>query len=158
MNKTIITIAVITTVGAGSFYSGTKYSQSKSFAAAGDASEQGRFGQAGFQSGGGMGGGRRGGITNNGGGFSGGEIIAKDDKSITVKLRDNGSKIIFVSDSTQVMKAVSGSLKDLSIGQNVTAIGSSNPDGSITAQSIQIRPASAQLQQSDPALTMELSK
>lgn len=147
MNKTIITIAVIIIVGAGSFYAGTKYDQSQSLAAAGSAGN----GQGNFQRGGGQGnGGRRGGTGNNGG-FSGGQIIAKDDKSITIQLRDNrtpdgqqagGSKIIFLSDSTQVMKAVSGSLKDLSIGQNITAMGSANPDGSITAQTIQIRPAS----------------
>ncbi|MBI3442506.1 MAG: hypothetical protein HY007_01965 [Candidatus Sungbacteria bacterium] len=93
------------------------------------------------------------------GGFSGGQIIGRDDKSITIQLRapdqntDNGSggqqqggsKIIFISDSTQVMKAVSGSLKDLSVGQTVTAMGISNPDGSITAQTIQIRPAAPEL-------------
>lgn len=145
MNKTIITIAVIIIVGAGSFYAGIKYNQSRPLGAAGDAStgDQSGFQQRQNQ-------GRRGDRANNGG-FSGGEIIAKDEKSITIKLRDNrtpdgqqagGSKIIFLSDSTQVMKSVAGSLKDLSLGQNVTAMGSPNPDGSITAQTIQIRPAS----------------
>jgi len=139
MNKTITTIAVIIAVGAGSFYAGTKYSQSQSLAAAGS---MGGRGQEAFQRGGDMGQGRRAGMMGNMGGFSGGEIIAKDDKSITVKLGDNGSKIIFLSDSTQIMKAAAGSLKDLTIEQNITAMGTPNPDGSITAQTIQIRSAS----------------
>ncbi len=76
----------------------------------------------------------------------GGEVIAKDMTSITVKLRgtqtDNsaGSKIIFLSDATQVTKSAQGSTTDLSIGTQVSVFGTPNADGSVYAQSIQIRP------------------
>ena len=135
----IIGIAVV--VGGGSFYGGMQYGKSKTSAAAGRSSNlspeerQARLGQVGAQ-------GQRGGMNEFAqGGGAGGEIIAKDDKSITVKLRDGGSKIIFLSNSTSLLKTAEGSLQDLAIGEQVTAIGTANQDGSMSAQSVQIRSA-----------------
>ena len=88
-----------------------------------------------------MGGGSRTGVMNSrGGGLVAGSILAKDDKSITVQLQTGGSKIVFISASTTVMKSAPGSADDLQVGTNVMAQGGSNADGSVTAQSIQIRP------------------
>jgi len=140
----IVIIAVI--VAAGSFFAGMKYGQSKN---------SGAFSQRGFQNfdnlsaeerqqrvqqmGANVGGRIR--MGQEGGGFAGGEIISKDDKSITVKVPDGGSKIVFFSDTTEIGKFVDGTPSDLEVGKTVTVIGKTNEDGSITAQSIQMRPA-----------------
>lgn len=88
--------------------------------------------------------GQRQGATGNSRGASGGmatgEIIAKDEKSITIKLGDGGSKIVFYSTSTRVKKTIDGAATDLEIGKQVVISGSANQDGSITAQTIQMRP------------------
>jgi hypothetical protein len=85
--------------------------------------------------------------TRNGGGFTNGQIISKDATSITVQLMmggasgtQSGSKIIFLNSSTKITKSASGTLSDLAPGTNVSVMGTPNADGSISAQSVQIRP------------------
>ncbi|MDP2708714.1 MAG: hypothetical protein Q8O93_01505 [bacterium] len=143
MQKTIIGfIIALLVVGAGSFYGGMLYGKGKGGA------QNSAFGQRQSFGANGTGGALRirngsGGNLAAGGGFVNGDIIAKDDKSITVKLPDGGSKIVFLSDSVQVMKSVSGALADLAVGENVTVSGGANADGSITAQTIQLRTAAS---------------
>lgn len=74
----------------------------------------------------------------NGNNASNGEIIAKDNQSITIKLRDGGSKIIFFSASTKISKSTDGTSDDLAVGVNVMVDGTANQDGSITAQNVRI--------------------
>jgi len=138
MKKLLPIVIVAVIVGGLSFYGGMKYGQSSK--------QQAGLGQPSFQNFrqmGSNGTGRGSGVPSNGG-FIGGEIIGKDDKSITVKLQDGGSKIVFYSDTTEVGKFTDGAAADLEIGKTVSVNGKTNSDGSITAQSIQIRPNSPQ--------------
>lgn len=125
----VVSLAV---VGGLSFYGGLKYGQGK------NSSSDFRTSMAGQRQLGGVNGQFRGGTQSTG--FVNGEIINKDDKSITVKLRDGGSKIVFYSISTSVGKTVDGTSADLEVGKQVMVTGTASSDGSLTAQNIQIRP------------------
>jgi phosphoserine phosphatase len=72
--------------------------------------------------------------------FVNGEVLSHDDTSVTIKLKESGSKIVFVSaSSTRVTKTIEGTLTDLVVGSKVMVSGNTNTDGSITANSIQLR-------------------
>lgn len=122
--STIIIVAVI--VAAIAFYGGMKYQQSKgrSFAGAAGGPGAGQFG-------------RRGGGAN-GARPVGGSIVSSDDKSVTIKLMDGSTKIILLSGSTVINKATTGTKDDLKTGQQIVAFGTTNSDGSVTAQTVAI--------------------
>lgn len=69
-----------------------------------------------------------------------GEILSQDDKSITVKMNDGSTKIVFLSDTTTISMATEGAKEDLKINTPVMVFGSENSDGSITATNIQLNP------------------
>jgi len=142
MNKLMLKIIVVVIlVGTSAFYGGMKYGQANNSVSnmKNLSAEQRQQFRSGADSNI-VGAGRRVGIPN-GGEFINGDIISKDDKSITVKLRDGGSKIIFFSSTTSIGKTTQGEAADLEVGKQVSINGSTNSDGSVTAQNIQIRPS-----------------
>lgn len=134
MQKNLIAPLIVAAIviGGGSFYGGMQYQKSQQpvVSQGQRGGGNGGGGQRGF-------GGGRGGM---GGGFLSGEVMNKDAQSITVKLRDGSSKIVFFASSTAVGKMDAGSIADVTQGAQVTIVGATNSDGSVTANSIQIRP------------------
>jgi len=133
--KHIISAVIVIVVIAGLlFYGGMQYGNIKS-------SSRG-IGQFAGQMGGTGSGARTSGVVSRGGvsgGFTIGDILAKDATSITVKMRDGSTKIVFYSSTTDVQKTVDGSATDLVVGKSVSVMGITNADGSITAQSVSLR-------------------
>ncbi len=82
-----------------------------------------------------------GGRGGNGGGFVAGTISSIDSQSITIALPNGSSEVVFYSTSTQVIKPTPAFVSDLTAGTNVMIGGTQNADGSLTAQSIQVRTA-----------------
>ncbi len=77
------------------------------------------------------------------GGGTAGKIISTSQGSITVELPSGSTQIVLLGDTTQILKTTSGSAADLTTGTNVVVSGPSNSDGSLTASSVQVRPAGA---------------
>lgn len=126
MNKNlIIAILMILIAGGAGFFGGIKYQESR---------QQKVFRNFGQRMGDGQ---RTLGIQGNGFRPVAGEIISIDDKSITVKMQDGSSKIVLLSENTQINKASEGTKEDLKVGEKVSVFGQTNTDGSVTAQNIQ---------------------
>jgi hypothetical protein len=70
-----------------------------------------------------------------------GDISKIEGSMITVKLPDGGSKLIITSSSTKVMQMTEATPDILKTETPVMVMGSANADGSLTASTIQIRPA-----------------
>lgn len=124
----VITIALMLATGIAGFFVRTKYQESKMpgfmvNVPAGFGDRNNQFPQ------------RNG---NNGLRPVSGEIIDAGGNSITVKLSDETSKIIILTDASSIKKTEDGTTDDLSEGVEVTIFGEENSDGSITAQNIQI--------------------
>ena len=107
-----IVIAVAVIVGGSAFYGGMKYADNKS--------PQGVL------------------LESEGSRPLTGEIISHSDNSLTIKLSDGSTKIIFFNDHTLTTKTVRAVSNELNEGGQVFVSGNENPDGSYTAQTIQL--------------------
>jgi hypothetical protein len=123
--KILAGILLVAGLGAG-FFGGMKYQQSQ----AGSTTQAGRL-RGTFGS-------RTGGNTN----FQSvrGSIVNIDNNTLSVKLSDGSSKVVVLTDKTVYNKTSNGTKSDVSAGSNVMVIGTSNSDGSITAQNVQLNP------------------
>ncbi len=127
--KIIISIVV----AAGLFYGGFAYGQSIS---GGSQTASSAYGGARAT--------RTGSTTSTaGGGFGGsmvtsGTVVSSDSSSVTIALK-SGSVVAFYSTSTPITMTTSGTPNDITDGANITVIGTANSDGSVTANSIQLR-------------------
>jgi len=126
-SKIVSAVIILLVVAGASFYFGMNYGKSQSRPA---------FSAANFSA---LRGSRNGA---NGANATSGSIIAKDSNSITLQLPNNaGSKIVFYSPTTQINEFATGTADDLKTGVSISVMGTTNSDGSVTANSIQIRPA-----------------
>lgn len=133
--KPVYVLIVAVVVAAIAFWGGMTYEKSKtpSFAGVGAGGRfGGRFAGGGAQGGfGGSAGGQRMTPIN-------GQIVSSGNNSITVKLSDGSSKIVDLTGQTMINKSSKGTASDLTTGQQVTAFGSTNSDGSVTAQAVNV--------------------
>lgn len=133
-NIIITLIAVALATGAAGFFGGMKYQESKSGGPR-------QFGLGSGQGGRGFGGSGPNGAGNRGG-FRpvAGQILSADAKSLTVKLPDGSTKIVLLTDKTQINQATAAAVADLKTGTQIAVFGTTNSDGSVTAQSVQLNP------------------
>lgn len=135
----VVIIIIIVTVGVGGFFGGYYYQKKKCASTTNAKNFDGNFREMSGtppidmpnKNGRGNGGPESGGNT--------GEIISKDDKSITIKSSDGSTKIIYYSDSTTISKNETVANSELTVGTNISAIGSTNTDKSVTAKNIIIQ-------------------
>jgi hypothetical protein len=127
----IITIVVAVVFAGAGFFGGMTYQKSKrvTFPSGNAAFNRNGITNTGTQ--------RLGG-TRNGMQPVSGEITAIDTKSVTVKTNDGSSKIIIFSGTTMFNRTTEGTVSDLKNGEKVMIFGTTNSDGSVTAQNISV--------------------
>ncbi len=133
MKKTII-ISIVTAVvfGVGFFFVGYSYGKNSLPTNIG----KNVMGQNSQRLGGNFNGQTRGVNTQN---AINGEVISKDEKSITIKLKDGGSAIAFIGSGTTIYNTSTSTIESVSVGKQIFISGTKNQDGSFSTQSIQIR-------------------
>lgn len=132
-NLLLVIVGVVALIIGGGigFFGGTKYQQSKTQTRFTQFANGGNFmGRTGMNGRFGTGGANAMAVR--------GEIISADTNSITVKMSDGSTKIVVLGSSTMIAKTTTGSTSDLTNGANVIVFGTTNSDGSVTAQNIQI--------------------
>lgn len=84
-------------------------------------------------------------ISGNRPGFTGGNMVSGtlvsiSAESMTIREQDGSTKTVYYSSSTTVSKTTEGTVAELAAGDTVSANGTSNSDGSITATTIRLNP------------------
>lgn len=141
-NNTGAIVGLVLIVGVAGFFGGMKYEQMQQEKTRSTRFQSMGFGNQSAQANGSQTPGQPSGQTKNsmGGRPVTGEVISKDDGSITIKTQDGGSKIIILSGSTIYSKTMEGTKDDVSVGSQINIVGTENQDKSITAQSVQLNP------------------
>lgn len=153
MNRKFLSIALLIGVFtvAGAFYGGIQYAQNQSaFAHSFDLSQTNTNSQnkGGMMQDDMMGNGMmknmRGGMMQNMQSnpdmvLAAGEIAQIDDGSLTLKNEKGEMRKVMIDSSTQLKKSEEASMDDLEEGKRASVIGRVNPDGSITAQVVQVK-------------------
>lgn len=133
-NNLIMTIIIAVAVGIAGFFGGMIYQQNKTQKIA---TQQGITNVRGFARGQNAG---RFGVLNRGMNGAFGEIVTIDANTLTIKMQDGSSKIVNLADTTTISKTDAASKTDLKTGEQVAIMGTTNSDGSITAQNVQLNP------------------
>lgn len=136
-NSLAVKILVAVLVGVAGFYGGMQYQKGQGIA--GDAqfaNQAGPGGQRMMRFQGGQNGQGNQTFRNGANRPVSGEIISQDASSITVKMQDGSTKNIILSDKTTINKSEAAAKSDLKNGEQVTVFGTTNADGSVTAQMV----------------------
>ena len=125
MNNKILLVIVIIVVAAVAFYGGTVYQKSQVLSFGGQSNLARRFGQVQGQ---------------NNQNFRPvrGEVLDKDNNSLTVKLADGSTKLVILSTGTTYHKSSAASASDVKSGEQIQVFGTQNSNGSVTAQNVQL--------------------
>jgi hypothetical protein len=123
MNSKILMVIIVIVVAGGAFFGGMQYQKSQvgNFAGGQSGAFRQRMGQgqsAAFRP-------------------VRGSILSIDSDTMTVKLQDGSTKIVILSGSTTYMKETPSTVGDLKTGDTIMVTGTSNSDGSVTAQNVQ---------------------
>ncbi|MFH1171281.1 MAG: hypothetical protein V1778_01955 [bacterium] len=150
MKKTsgiVLSVILVLLAAGGGFYGGMRYQKSKSPTLP---SFAGRFnGQPGTGNGSTNGSRRFG--EGNGGSVVRGTLSQVSGNTATVKLSDGSSKIVIIGSNATITKSDTATASDLTDGQTVMIIGTTNSDGSVTATDVQLNPQSRQGFPGEPA-------
>jgi len=130
--KPVVVLLIAVGVGALSFYGGIQYQKGQVTTGRNYSIGQGtgRTGQSGTAGTRRMGSGQP----------VSGEILSMDDTSLTVKLIDGSSRIVLINSKTIFNKTATVEKTELKVGEKVGVFGTTNTDGSVSAQNVQLNP------------------
>jgi hypothetical protein len=72
--------------------------------------------------------------------FMSGKIVDAKNGQFTLEPLVGSSTTVFLGDTTTIMQSVAGKQADIENGVSISLTGTTNPDGSVNARSLQIHP------------------